>query len=172
MAVRAGRFQSNLGEMLHAFDEIMEQLPEARREALEAAGEALRKEVASQIDKRVNDSHGRVKRWQEVTVGSKYGYVKVAPAVERVEGKDCTSRKLTYWLEHGHGIAPLKRNRHGRIKQYEARRSDYETTKKKPYVKGRMFYSWSKMEAAKLARIAAEKALCVFEDQLDDLISE
>lgn len=173
MAVRAGRFQQDLRKLLvNAFDEVLEELPEARRMALEAAGDALQKEVSRQIDKRVHDSNGRVKRWQEISMGSKGGYVKVAPVEEEIEDKNCTSRELTYWLEHGHPIAPLKRNRHGRIKRYVARRIDYLLFKaERQYVEGKMFYSWSKMEAAKLAKTAAEEVLTVLANDLENFMS-
>ena len=54
-----------------SWDEAIQRIPDLKREALEAMGEAVLQEVREQISRRgVNDPQGRVARWQEMRMGS------------------------------------------------------------------------------------------------------
>ena len=59
--------------------ELPGQIKSAKRQAAQAAGEAIRDEVARQVRSRVNDAHGRVERWQQLRMGSGGGYIAVSP---------------------------------------------------------------------------------------------
>lgn len=151
----------NLENMLRAWDDVLDMVPDARRNALEAAGAAVRKEVDRQIVSRLpgRDIHGSVRSWQGTTMGSKGGYVRIGPEEKGLTGKGYSTRKVTGYLEHGHKMVLPKRNRYRRFKMKEKRNSVSSESTGAPIVKGSQFYSWSKMEAEKVARMAAENAL-------------
>ena len=63
------------------WDDAIQAIPGLKREALASMGDAVLREVRRQITRRgVRDSQGRVARWQEARIGSKGGYVAVAPS--------------------------------------------------------------------------------------------
>ena len=69
-----------LQRFLKYYGRFIEKVPEIKRDAVAAGGKALLDEVRSQIDKQgINDSAGNVKRWQDYTLSSGGGYVKVRP---------------------------------------------------------------------------------------------
>lgn len=148
-----------------SWDEAIQRIPDLKREALEAMGEAVLQEVREQISRRgVNDPQGRVARWQEVRKGDRGGYVAVSPSPDETvqvtrSGEKTTSKDVTRYLERGHGIRPPS----GRTRRYVPRIASHRT-----YVSGRMFYSWAKLDAGK---IALEKANRVLE-RLTSLLSE
>lgn len=59
--------------------ELPGQIKTAKGQAVRAAGEAIRDEVAGQVRSRVNDPRGRVERWQQLRMGSGGGYIAVSP---------------------------------------------------------------------------------------------
>ena len=134
--------------------ELPGQIKSAKRQAAQAAGEAIRDEVARQVRSRVNDAHGRVERWQQLRMGSGGGYIAVSPvsdeAVQVTHGGQKSSAKdVTRYLERGHGVRPPS----GRAERYRP---------------GRMFYSWAAAEAEKLALRAADRAMGRIADEIDD----
>ena len=147
------------------WDDAIQRIPDLKREALEAMGKAVLQEVREQISRRgVHDSQGRVAKWQEMRIGSKGGYVAVSPSPDEAvqvtrSGEPTTSKDVTRYLERGHGIpTPSGRNR-----RYQPRITSHRT-----YVPGRMFYSWAKMYAQKIALAEADRAM----DQLTDIFAD
>lgn len=57
----------------------LETLPGAKKAALFQAGQAVDILLNRQISTRVNDPRGRVKRWQELRLGSGGGYAAISP---------------------------------------------------------------------------------------------
>lgn len=144
--------------------ELPGQIKDAKRQAMQAAGEAIRDEVAHQVRSRVNDAHGRVERWQQLRMGSGGGYIAVSPvsdeAVQVTHGGQKSSAKdVTRYLERGHGVRPPS----GRAERYRPRLRSGRV-----YVPGRMFYSWAAAEAEKLALRAADRAMGRIADEIDD----
>ena len=143
--------------------ELPGQIKGAKRQAVQAAGEAIRDEVASQAHSRVNDPRGRVERWQQLRVGSGGGYIAVSPVSDEAVqvtrgGQRTTSKDVTRYLERGHGIRPPS----GRARRYVPRVRSGRT-----YVPGRMFYSWAAANAERLALKAADRAMGRIADEID-----
>ena len=97
-------------------------------------------------------------------MGSKGGYVVVSPSPDETvqvtrSGEKTTSRDVTRYLERGHGITTPS----GRTRRYVPRISSHRT-----YVPGRMFYSWAKQDAGKIALEEANRAM----DRLTDLFAD
>ena len=144
------------------WEDLIEEFPEVKLEALKAAGEAALEEVRSQIDRRVQDSHGRVKRWQNMRVGSKGGYVAISATDETAAVSPTgtrTARDVTQYIDQGHAI----RKPSGTAKRYVPKIRSGRT-----YVPARQFYSWARMNAAKIATEAADNALEQFSDAVDN----
>lgn len=145
------------------WDKLIATLPKAKQKALQMAGMATLKEVQKQIDQRVTDPQGRVKRWQELKEGSGGGYVVVTAdngevVQETKSGKKTTSRDVTRYLEKGHKA----RTPSGRSKRYQERLNEDEIIASENagfIVPGLQFYSWAKLHAGDLGRDAAEKTL-------------
>lgn len=163
--------------------DVINAIPEARRIALEAAGEKLKEEVNRQIDLRLpnHDRRGRVKSWQEVTMGSRGGYVKVSPRDETVaesaqhwfrSTEKYSAHDITFWLEHGHKMVLPKRNRYGTVTWSDSDNAVENASTGELIVKGRMFYSWAWMAAPKLAKEAAEAVLEQLSDEFVDMIAD
>lgn len=137
-----------LEKFIHFYGRFLEKLPAIKTQALYAAGKAMQEEVRKQIQEQgVHDSFGRVKRWQQVHLGSKGGYSAVRPIAEHTQktwkGKPVYSSQITKWLERGHRA---RTNKNG----YFSGPS---------YVKGRLFYSWARSKGVDAARDAFEREL-------------
>ena len=166
----------DLGRLLHAFDEVLEKIPEAREKALEAAGERVKKELDRQIVARLpgQDRHGHVRSWQETTMGSKGGYLRIKPTNKETVKEPYNSRQVTGYLERGHKIAPSRRGRYRAVSRSEPapKKGSHVVTNESNgdlVVKGFQFYSWTRSRAANEARKAAEIVLEELEDTLEDL---
>ena len=149
------------------WEHVIEQVPEAKRDALKAMGEAVLAELRDQIDLQgVNDARGRVKRWQEYRIGCGGGYVAVSPVTDEAQvtrgGETTTSKDVTRYLDRGHGV----RGPSGRAKRYEPR---YQHARL--YVPGHLFYSYTRDKAGRIAAHAAEKNVLVpLENMLEDIM--
>ncbi len=144
------------------WQDLIEEFPAAKTEALVTAGRAVLPVLQAQIDRRVDDKRGRVKRWQDIRRGSQGGYVAISPvsyeiSVNKTKNRFVTARDITKYLERGHAVRPPS----GRSKRYVPRAD-------KSYVPGRMFYSWTKLDAAKIAIRAADEAMERLCNALDD----
>lgn len=146
------------------WDELLELLPEARRQAVEAAGEEIQRNVQKQVwaaDIRA-DSKGKVSGWQKLRMGSKGGWVGISPvrnaSVYSFEprknfggrykqhtwkGRSVTAGWITVWLERGHG------------------------TQWGGYAPGRYFYSRARDDALEIGLKAADRVLCRLADEVD-----
>ena len=178
MGSRAWLERQKLERFYRYWEELYAVVPEARAKAVEAMGEAVLKELGVQIQAADLESgaKGTVKSWQELRLGDKGGYAAVSPRGQTAapkagekqhtwRGEAVTQRQVTKWLEKGHGArkpgAGSQRmfNRLGR--GGIVRRSE------RTYVKGRQFYSWTRLNAVSIAVKAADRALSAIADEVD-----
>lgn len=130
MSVAANLEREQLRQFVQQWDELLQAVPEARRRAVEAAGEAVHRDVqrAIQASDMGIESRGRVSSWQTLRLGSRGGWSAIS-AVKRTtvysfdrwvnhggryrqhtwKGKPVTAGQLTAWLDQGH------RTRRGRV---------------------------------------------------------
>lgn len=155
-------------KMWRYWGDFIEEVPEAIATALYAAAKAAQKEVLTQIDRQgVSGNTGRIKRWQEIRIGSGRRYSAASPTfadviqVARSSGAWTTSADLTRYLDRGYGV----RQPSGRAKRYRPRIRGNGI-----FVKGYQFYSLAAMKSDKIAVDAAETALREFDDELTDAI--
>lgn len=104
------------------WEELLQAVPDARRQAVEEAGEAVQRELNTQIGaaELADGAKGTVRTWQELRVGSKGGYAALSPGKGTAQpragetqhtwkGKPVSKKQVTRWLERGHGIPPGRR---------------------------------------------------------------
>lgn len=126
-----------------AFDKILREFPERRRELHERVGRAVQRELQRQIAASgINDSSGRVRRWQAVHVGSGGGYAAVRPE-KGTTGADSPGA-ITNYLEGGHRIASPRGGK------------NYRPRLRVSYVSGYHFYVNTSMRAESIAIGEAE----------------
>lgn len=144
------------------WDRLYQAFPDARRQAAEAMGEAVRKDLNAQIQAAdlLPSAKGTVRSWQQMRLGSRGGYAAVSPTKGTVmsrdprkggwkmrqhtyRGKAVSARQVTKWLERGHG------------------------TPWGGYVKARRFYSFTRAKAWEHAKKAADKVLSLIADEVD-----
>ena len=164
MAMRAGL--SELGELLHAFDEVIAKVPEARERALKAAIQPVETELDRQIVSRLpgKDQHYHVRSWQKVTMGERGGYIRLKPTADEKNRYGYSGRQITGYLEHGHKLA-LKRGRYR-----TSTRTVENAATGDQVVPGFLFYSYTKSRAVNAARMAAGSVLEEIEDTLEDAL--
>ena len=126
-----------------AFDKILQEFPERRRELHERVGRAVQRELQRQIaSSGINDSSGRVRRWQVVHVGTGGGYAAVRPEKGKT-GADSPGA-ITNYLEGGHRIASPRGGK------------NYRPRLRVSYVSGYHFYVNTSMRAESIAIGEAE----------------
>ena len=126
-----------------AFDKILQEFPERRRELHERVGRAVQRELQQQIaSSGINDSSGRVRRWQVVHVGTGGGYAAVRPEKGKT-GADSPGA-ITNYLEGGHRIASPRGGK------------NYRPRLRVSYVSGYHFYVNTSMRAESIAIGEAE----------------
>lgn len=126
-----------------AFDKILQEFPERRRELHERVGRAVQRELQRQIAASgINDSSGRVRRWQVVHIGSGGGYAAVRPEKGKT-GADSPGA-ITNYLEGGHRIASPRGGK------------NYRPRLRVSYVSGYHFYVNTSMRAESIAIGEAE----------------
>lgn len=139
-----------MNQLSDDLEALLKESPKLRRELHQELADMAQKEVRQAIAGSVNDSHGRVRGWQEKYVGSGGGYAAVRPT-DSSTGKNSPGA-ITNYLEGGHKIRPAsgtaKRKRKPRIRV--------------AYVDGRHFY------ASAATRVEA-KALQIAEAFADSL---
>lgn len=139
-------------------------------------GQAAQQELNAQIGAAdlEDDAKVSVRSWQELRLGSKGGYAalsakKASPfhpgkKPKSWKGKSVTVKQITKWLERGHGIRKANTTKAyawSKTKNSRAQSSGVS------YVKGRMFYSWTKTKAMGLALKAADQVLSKIADEVD-----
>lgn len=168
------------------WDRLLEVVPEARREAVEAAGEAVKRSLDAQIrsaDLSGIEAKARVSSWQQIRLGSGGGWAAVSPKKGTVyswdqranfggrarqhtwDGEPVTARQVTTWLERGHGTGTT-----GAMADSWSKRLGKHQVKErlgKGYVSGRRFYAYTKDDAQEIALKAADKVLCRLADEVD-----
>lgn len=91
-----------------AFDKMLQQFPEKRRDLVEKAGDRMYQKVQRNIAESTNEQTGRLKEACYMTVGSKGGYAAVR--------NDFKKAKHAHLVEFGHRImrgAQTKEGKHG-----------------------------------------------------------
>lgn len=158
------------------WEKLYQKVPEARAQAVEAMGEAVRKELRRQVFSAdfTSGAHGSVDSWQSLRFGSRGGYAAISPqsGVPRVrDGKQSawrarlvTTRMVTGWLERGHGARRSVSGKAGRRIKSAALNARTGSL----YVKGRQFYSAAKQNAWDEAKKAADRVLSKIADEVDD----
>lgn len=114
------------------FDAILKGANEKRREIHEKLGKEMKAEVDYQINSRINDSHGKIRSWQQDFPGSGGGYT----AVRAIEGKNEDGYAygyITNALENGYRV---------RV----SRRPGYKSTSKRFRVVGYGFYMTARLK--------------------------
>jgi len=105
-----------LDELNKRFDRLISAAPQLRREFHEQAAELLKDLVDEAINSSgLNDSHGKIKRWQVARIGSGGGYAAVS--AEKGETGANSPGAITNYLENGH----LIRSPSGSSKRYRPR---------------------------------------------------
>lgn len=131
--------------------DTIDRLPGLKEAMLEKLGGQVQGEVRGAVDRSgLNDSRGRVKRWQNPHVGSGLGYVAVrADSVEVAAGyrdrQKLNAGALTNFLSSGHKV----RGPSGRAERYQPRA-------RMTRVKGLDFYGKARAEAEKIVVQEAE----------------
>lgn len=147
-----------MDDLIKRFDKLIAEAPEMRREFHEKAGEVLKELVDSSIvSSGINDSHGTVRRWQVVRIGSKGGYAAVSAKSGAVGPNSAGA--ITNYLEHGH----VTRTPSGRAKRYRKPRV------RVAFVNGFHFYETAanrvKGETLNLAHDFVENAAKILEGE-------
>lgn len=150
----------DLDRFIERIDGVVKKIPETKQKVYQQVGEALLANVRKQIDSRTTDSRGRVKSWQGVEFGDRGGYVKVRPTDKRKDKWGYSGVMKTYAIERGHAIPTPT----GRSERYRPRLSDklvFGTSGRgiDGIVPGRMFYSWAKMDANRIALLIAKECI-------------
>ena len=159
--------------------DLFKAFPESRRKAVEAMGQTVKQDLdkqiqAAQLD---HDAKGTVQAWQEVRLGSRGGYAAISPrrdvarpkAGEKQhtwQGNAVTQRQVTRWLERGHGTPSTG----AMTWSYQRKTKTLRRIRERAgtgYVRGRLFYSWTKLDAWEHARKTAERLLSAIADEVD-----
>ena len=165
MSSTARMDRARLEQFNRFWEELLQAVPDARRQAVEEAGAAVQRELNAQIGaaELADGAKGTVRTWQELRVGSKGGYAALSPgkgtaqprageAQHTWKGKPVSKKQVTRWLERGHGTR---------------RPAGVTRASAAGYVKGRQFYSWTKAKALELALKAADRVLSRIADEVD-----
>ena len=148
MSVSRNLEREQVRRFVQYWDRLLQVVPEARKEAVEAAGEAVKRSLNTQIQSAnlsSGEAKGRVKSWQELRLGSGGGWANFGARARQHtwRGRAVTARQVTGWLERGHGIRPSG------------------------YVAGRQLYAYTKDDAQQIALKAADKVLSRIADEVD-----
>lgn len=139
-----------LDELDKRINNLLVEMPEARRKLHEELAIMAKQEVDAQIiSAGIQDNRGKIRGWQEDVVGSGGGYA----AVRAAKGSTGSNSPgaITNYLEGGH-----------RIRQPSGTARRYKPKIKVPYVDGRHFYQNAR-------RNVTAKAIDIAEKFADDL---
>lgn len=186
MSVSRNLEREQLRRFVKYWDKLIQTVPQARREASEAAGEAVKRSLDIQIQTAnlsSMDAKGRVKSWQALRLGSGGGWAAVSAAKGLTvysfdarrnfggryrqhtwKGKPVTAGQVTRWLERGHGTGTT-----GRMETSWTKRGRRQRKARwgSGYVAGRQFYAATRDDAQEIALKAADKVLCKIADEVD-----
>lgn len=175
--------RKRLDQFVHCWEPLFQQVPETKRKAVEAMGEAVQKNLNAKIEQSdfESDAKGTVISWQELRIGSGGGYAAVSPQKgiappkssqkqHTWNGEAVRKKQVTRWLEKGHGVPsadmtkPYAWSKERRMRDGKARVNKWTG---KRFVPGRQFYSFAKLTALDEALLAADKVLSVIADEVD-----
>ena len=154
------------------WEDLFEEFPPARVAAVAAMGKAVKGDLdANIVSQGVDDIFYHIRNSQAVDFGSKGGYAALRPGMRPMvdrwgkaktwREKQVSTRQVTKWLERGHGT-----RRAVGIATRSRAAAKFASRIGVGYVKGRLFYSWTRMKAWEHAKKAANEVL----DRLADLI--
>ena len=172
------------------WERLYQAVPDARRQAAEAMGEAVMQDLKQNIQMAdlTGRAKGTVRSWQTVRQGSRGGYAAVSPGKGTVmsrdprsrgtwkvrqhtyKGKPVTARQVTKWLERGHGVGHRPSTNPRGSLLVRGLREGYSSWNDQTgvnYVRGRQFYSFTRAKAWEHARKAADKVLAMIADEVD-----
>lgn len=135
---------NGLDELTRALNKVLDSREGLRRKYHERIADIAKEAVDRNISVTLNDSHGKIRSWQERIVGSSGGYAAVRPI--KGSGKNSPGAITTY-LEEGHRI----RRPSGKAKQKRRRRINVA------YVDGRHFYDAARREVEQKALAVAKE---------------
>lgn len=135
---------SDLEKFSDELNNLLNEVPEMRRELHEELAQAAKEEVDSQIVASVNDASGKIRAWQEPHVGSGGGYAAVRPSDSSTGAN--SPGAITNYLESGH-----------KIRKPSGNAKHYRPNIKVPYVEGRHFYEASRSAMESKAIATAER---------------
>lgn len=136
---------TQLNQLDEDLNNLLNEIPEKRRELHERLADVIKSEVDTQIVKSgLNDSEGKIREWQKPVVGSGGGYAAVH-AVKGTTGANSPGA-ITNYLENGHKI----RRPTGKNKYYRPRI-------RKAYVDGFHFYNSASSSVESKAIAEAEE---------------
>lgn len=178
MSSTARMDRARLEQFNRFWEELLQAVPDARRQAVEEAGAAVQRELNAQIGaaELADGAKGTVRTWQELRVGSKGGYAALSPGKGTAQpgrGKRSTpgrespcpkSRSPGGWSG---GTAPAGPAAGSSRSWNQAGRAGVTRASAAGYVKGRQFYSWTKAKALELALKAADRVLSRIADEVD-----
>lgn len=174
MSMRAALNREKIRRFNSYWEDLMEEFPEARAKAVETMGRSVKRDLDAQIGRAdlEADAKGMVRSWQELRFGSKGGYAAVTakkgslPGTrpKRWKGKPVSMKQVTRWLERGHGT-PSARQAVWNFRWKTKTNRKVAQRKGVGYVKGRMFYSWTRRKALEHALDAANEAMELFAEQ-------
>ncbi|WP_283115566.1 hypothetical protein [Intestinimonas timonensis] len=180
MSLKATLDRQEIRRFNRRWEDLMEDFPEARAVAVKTMGESARRDLDAQIGRAdlESDAKGTVRSWQELRFGSRGGYAALTPQKaspvrtgkkpKSWHGQAVTVKQVTKWLERGHGVRKADTRKDyawSTARKNRNRRSGLNTATGLRYVKGRMFYSWTKMKAQEHAIDAANEALEIFAEE-------
>lgn len=165
---------SELDRLCRWYEEALKCIPEAKRRALRAAAEAVKQELDRQIAIRLDDSRGKVRTWQQVTMGSQGGYSRVGPTKQEVANQygkryGYSAAQVTGYLERGHAVlSPFGKNQRYQPRLKKAIFGSIGNA----VVPGRKFYSYTRLRSSELGIAAMEDELDRLTDEFVDLLAE
>ena len=129
---------NGLSKLQRDLQELIQEIPERRRELHERLSEQMQKELVGAIGSLTKTSSGDLASWQERTVGSRGGYAAVRP-MKGKEGKYAYGY-ITNAVESGRVI-----------RKPTVQRKGYRARVKARYVLGLGFYKRTRLKLEKMA---------------------
>lgn len=173
MAGRSRIDRQRLDQFNRYWEKVYQKVPEARAQAVKAMGEAVLQELGHQIQASdlQSGAKGSVRDWQEIRLGSKGGYAALSPrkgikkGKQTWKGKAVTMKQVTGWLERGHGARKPAPGNLRRWSRYT--RSGLNIRTGTRFIRGRQFYSRTRLKATDIAVRAADKVLSKLYDDVE-----
>lgn len=175
--------RKRLDQFLNCWEPLFKQVPETRKKAVEAMGEAMQKNLNAKIRQAdlESDAKDTVVSWQELRIGSGGGYAAVSPQKgvappksnqkqHTWNGEAVRKKQVTRWLERGHGVPSADMTKSyawSEKRRIREGKSRLNARTGRRFVAGRQFYSFAKLNALDEALRAADKVLSVIADEVD-----